>query len=153
MVVLLESSPISTQELQSSVRETIGFLVTSLTKALLHRLLSLVGRPALGRVLVFSKLPFKNGGRCVLGDLQCFRNILLPIARSVPKHNPVSELYGQFLQSHDLVFALTCTVNCGTFIQTVKPFQIMSNQLNLPQVASNQVVETSQGGSMEIGCT
>ena len=31
---------------------TIGFLVTSLTMALLSRLLSLAGRPALGRVLV-----------------------------------------------------------------------------------------------------
>ena len=52
MVVLLESSPISTEELYSSVRVTIRFLVTSLTKALLPRLLSLAGRPALGRVLV-----------------------------------------------------------------------------------------------------
>ena len=52
MVVLLEDSPISTEELQSSVRVTIGFLVTSLTKALLPRLLSLAGRPALGRFLV-----------------------------------------------------------------------------------------------------
>ena len=32
--------------------------------------------------------------------------------RSVPRHNPVSELYGQFLRLHGLVFALTCTVNC-----------------------------------------
>ena len=52
MVVLLEGSPISTGELWSSVRVTIGFLVTSLTKTLLPRLLSLAGRPALGRVLV-----------------------------------------------------------------------------------------------------
>ena len=36
----------------SSVRVTIGFLVTSLTKALLPRLLSLAGWPALGRFLV-----------------------------------------------------------------------------------------------------
>ena len=50
--VVLEGSPISTEELWSSVRVTIGFLVTSLTKALLPRLLSLAGRPALGRVLV-----------------------------------------------------------------------------------------------------
>ena len=48
MVVLLEGSPISTEELWRYVRVTIGFLVTSLTKALL----SLAGRPALGRVLV-----------------------------------------------------------------------------------------------------
>jgi hypothetical protein len=52
IVVLLEGSPISTEELQSSVRVTIRFLVTSLTKALLPRFLSLAGRPALGRVLV-----------------------------------------------------------------------------------------------------
>ena len=52
MVVLLEGSPISTEKLWSSVRVTIGFLVTSLTKALLYRMLSLAVRPALGRVLV-----------------------------------------------------------------------------------------------------
>ena len=46
MVVLLEGSPISTEELWSSVRVTIGFLVTSLTKSnvfikpFLHQLIS-----------------------------------------------------------------------------------------------------------------
>ena len=50
MVVLLEGSPISTEELWSSVRVTIGFLVTSLTKALLPQMLSLARQPALGRV-------------------------------------------------------------------------------------------------------
>jgi hypothetical protein len=40
------------------------------------------------------------------------------------------ELYGQFLQPNGLVFA--------------PYFQIMSNQLNLPQVDCNAVVETSQ---------
>ena len=52
MVVLLEGSPISTEDLWSSVRVIIGFLVISLTKALLPQLFSLAGRPALGRVLV-----------------------------------------------------------------------------------------------------
>ena len=52
MVVLLEGSFISTEELWSSVRVTIVFLVTSLTMALLPRLLSLARRPVLGRVLV-----------------------------------------------------------------------------------------------------
>ena len=66
-------------------------------------------------------LPFKNGGHCVVGDLQCCRNVLAPFPRSVPRHNPVSELYGQFLQPLGLVFALTCTVNCGTLQeQTLK---------------------------------
>ena len=52
MVVLLEVSPIYTQDLWRTARVTIGFLVTSLTKALLPRFLSLAGRPALGKVLV-----------------------------------------------------------------------------------------------------
>ena len=52
MVVLLEGSPISTDKLWSSVRVTIGFLVSSLTKALLPRLFSWAERSALGRVLV-----------------------------------------------------------------------------------------------------
>ncbi len=38
----------------SSTRVTISFLVTSPTKALLHQLLSLARRPALGRILVIS---------------------------------------------------------------------------------------------------
>ena len=45
MIVLLEGSPISAEELWNSVRVTIEFLVTSLTKAVLPRLLSLAGRP------------------------------------------------------------------------------------------------------------
>ena len=52
MVVLLERSPISTEELWSSVRVIIMVLVSSLTKALLPQLLSLAERPALGRVLL-----------------------------------------------------------------------------------------------------
>jgi hypothetical protein len=41
----------------------------------------------------------------------------------------------------------------GPYVDCCVPFQIMSNQLNIPQVDSNQVVETSQGCSIEIGCT
>ena len=53
-------------------------------------------------------LPFKNnGGHCVLGDLQCCRNVFIPFPRYVPLHNLVSELYGQFFRHHGLVFALT----------------------------------------------
>jgi hypothetical protein len=54
MVVLLEGSPISTELLWSSVRVTIGFLVTSLTKALLPRLLSLAGGQLLEKFPNFS---------------------------------------------------------------------------------------------------
>jgi hypothetical protein len=72
MVDLLKGSPVSTKELWSSVIVTIRFLVISLTKALLPRLLSLTTMPALGRVLVFTNFfHFKNdGGNCVFGDLQ-----------------------------------------------------------------------------------
>ena len=93
-------------------------------------------------------LSFKNDGvHCVLKDLQCCRNVLVPLPLSVPRHNPVSEVYGQFLRPHGLVFGLTCNVNCGNL------WRLVCVPLNLPQVDSNQVVETSQGWSMETGCT
>ena len=40
----------------------------------------------------------------------------------VPRHNLVSELHGQFLQPHGLVFVLTCTVNWGTLYRQVCAF-------------------------------
>jgi hypothetical protein len=52
MVVPLEGSPFSTENLRTSVRVILGFMVPSLTKALLPRLLSLARRTALGRFLV-----------------------------------------------------------------------------------------------------
>ena len=52
MVVLLEVYPSFIEELWSHVRVTIGFLVTSLTKVLLPRLLNLIRWPALESVLV-----------------------------------------------------------------------------------------------------
>ena len=70
MVVLLEYSSVSTEELWSSVRMTIGFLVPSMTKALPH--IAQFGQVASSRKsLGGSKLlQFKNdGGHCVLGDL------------------------------------------------------------------------------------
>ena len=98
MVVLLEDSPISTEELWSSVRVTIMFLVTSLSKAfppIAQFGQGVNSRKSLG---VSKLLPFKiDGGYCILGDLQCCKNGLIPFPRSVPRHNPVSERYGQFL--------------------------------------------------------
>jgi hypothetical protein len=41
----------------------------------------------------------------------------------------------------------------GPYIDRCGLFQIMSSQLIWPQVDSNQVVETSEGWSMETGCT
>ena len=59
------------------------------------------------------------GGFKLLGVLQCCRNVLAPFLRSVPRHNPVLERYSKFLQPHGLVFALTCTVNCGVLYRQV----------------------------------
>ena len=64
----------------------------------------------------------KDGGLCVLWNFQCCRNDLVPFPRSLPRHVPVSELYGQFLRPHGMVFALTCTVNCGTLCRQVCAF-------------------------------
>ena len=78
MVVLLECSHNSTEELWSSVRVTIGFLVTSLTKALLPRLF---GWAASSRKSVRGSklLPVKNdGGQCFLGGLQCCKKNWYP---------------------------------------------------------------------------
>ena len=98
MVVLLEGSPLSTEERWSSDRVTIRFLVTSLTKALLPRSLSLDSRPALGRVLVVPNFPFTDdGGHCAHWDLQSSRIFSVPFPRFVPQDNPVSEVYRQFL--------------------------------------------------------
>ena len=43
-------------------------------------------------------LPFKNyGGHCALGNLQYSIVLSVAFSRSVPRHNPVSELCRQFL--------------------------------------------------------
>ena len=69
MVVLLEGSPIATEELLSYVRVTIKFLVISCHGPSLP--IAQFGRAASSRKsLGGSKLlPFKNDGDCVLGDI------------------------------------------------------------------------------------
>jgi hypothetical protein len=47
---------------------------------------------------------------------------LVSFPRSVPRHNPVLELYGQFLSPHGLVSALTCTVSSGILYRQVCAF-------------------------------
>jgi hypothetical protein len=47
---------------------------------------------------------------------------LVPFPRSVPRTNSVLQLYRQFLRPHGLVFALTCTINCGTLYRQVCAF-------------------------------
>ena len=68
-------------------------------------------------------------------------NLYVAFLRSVPQPNPFSELCRQFLRPHGLVFALSAV---RPNIERCVPFKSMSNQLNLPQVNSNQSVETCQ---------
>jgi hypothetical protein len=107
-------------ELSQWLLGSIGF---SLSKALLPQLLSLAGRPALGRVLV---VPYFFHLRMMEATviLRTFNAAKMfgTLPRSVPRHNPVSELYGQLLRPHGLVFARTCNVNCGTLYRQVSAF-------------------------------
>ena len=122
MIVLLEGSPISTEELWSSIKVTIGFMVTSLT--LLPRLLSLARRPALGRVFVVTNLFHLKMMEVTvfLVTLSAAYIFGVPFPRSVPRHHPGLEFYQQVLRPQDLLFALTCTVNCGTLYRQVCAF-------------------------------
>ena len=116
MVVLLEGSSISTEELWSSVsaHRVHGYIPYQGPSPLIAQF----GRAASSRKsLGGSKLlPFikNDGGHCVLGDLQCSINVLVPFPRAVPRHNPVSERYGQFLRPG--------LVNCGNLYRQVCAF-------------------------------
>ena len=113
MVVLLEGSPISTEELWSSVRVTIGFLVTSLTKALLPRLLSLAGRPALGRVLVVPNFfHLRMMEATVILETFNVADIFWFLSPDLCLDTIVSRS-----STDGLVFSLTCTVNCVQSIE------------------------------------
>ena len=67
-----------------------------------------------GQVSSSRKSPFKNdGGHCVLGDLQCCFGTLPQICALIQS----SELYGQFLRPHGLVYALICIVGASRVAQ------------------------------------
>ena len=108
------------------------------------RLLSLAGRPALGRVLVlpnFFHLRMMEG-TVFLGTFNAAEMFWYP---SPDRHSHVSELYGQFLWPHGLVYALTCTVNCGTLYRQMCAFPNHVQSIGFITGDSNQVLETSQG--------
>ena len=124
MVVLVEDSPISTEELWSSVRVTIRFSVTSLNKALLPRLFSLAGRPALGRVLVvpnFFNLRMMEAivflGTFIAAEICWYPSPDLRLDTILSLHYTDNSFRPQ-----GLVFALTCNVNCGTLHRQVCDF-------------------------------
>ena len=130
MVVLLEGSPISTVELWSSVKVTIGYLVTSLSKAFLPRLLSLAGRPALGRFLAVSNFIHLRmmEATVFLGTFNAAEMFLYPFPDLCPdtilsrgSTNNSFNLMAWFLLWHAL-----STV--GHYIDRCVSFQMLSNQ-------------------------
>ena len=124
MVVLLEGSPISTEELWSTGKVTIGLLVSSLTNDILPRLFSLAGQSALGRVLLLPTLFHLRmmEASVVLGFFNAAEMFWYPSpGLCLDTILSLSSMDNSF----DLMtwfFILTCTVNCRTLYRQVCAF-------------------------------
>ncbi len=99
----------------SSTRVTIRFFVTTLTKALLHQLLSLARRPALRRILVETSSIKGNRDYTLLWPFNEAEFVSELYPRCVAWCKPVSELYRLFFWPHGLAFALICIISFWTF--------------------------------------
>jgi hypothetical protein len=74
---------------------------------------------------------------------------LVAVPRSVPRLNPVLELYGQFIRPHGLVFASTCAVNCGSFYRQF----CAQCPINWIYHRWTPIKTWKHGWSIETGCT
>ncbi len=100
------------------------------------------------------RLQFKDyGGHCALRNLKCSRHFFVTLARSVPCHNSVSELFRQFLWPHDSHLLWHALWAVRSYIDRCVAFLIKSNQYNQTQLDSNEGVEPSQGWSEEMDST
>ncbi len=100
------------------------------------------------------RLPFKDyGGHCALRNLKCSRNFFVTLARSMPCHNSVFELFRQFLWPHDSHLLWHALWAVRSYIDRCVAFLIKSNQYNQTQLDSNEGVEPSQGWSEEMDST
>ncbi len=100
------------------------------------------------------RLPFKEyGGHCALRNLKCSRICFVTLARSVPCHNSVSELFRQFLWPHDSHLLWHALWAVRSYIDRCVAFLIKSSQYNQTQLDSNEGVEPSQGWSEEMDST
>ncbi len=136
MFILLWVSPISTYMIMELNWVTIRFLVTTLTKALLHQF----GQEDSSKKNpgCFKLLPLwimETTWFCETSMKQKLFSELFP--RCVIRCNHVSEQYRRFVWPQGLVFALICIISCWTFY-----FQIIPIQLNLPQVTFTQSLVT-----------
>ncbi len=116
------------------IMRMIRFVVTSLTKALLHQVLSLASsRKSPG---CFKLLPLML---TETGNLQCCINWSVPFPRSVPRYNMSRRSIDNSLDFMAW-FVLWCAVSpVGSYIDRCLPFQIMSNQLCLPQSSCRNI--------------
>ncbi len=100
------------------------------------------------------RLPFKDyGGHCALRNLKCSRIFFVTLARSVPCHNSVSELFRQFLWPHDSHLLWHALWAVRSYIDRCVAFLIKSNQCNQTQLDSNEGVDPSQRWSEEMDST
>ncbi len=100
------------------------------------------------------RLPFKDyGSHCALRNLKCSRIFFVTLARSVPCHNSVPELFRQFLWPHDSHLLWHALWAVRSYIDRCVAFLIKSNQYNQTQLDSNEGVEPSQGWSEEMDST
>ncbi len=115
----------------------------------------LAGRPALGRVLVVPNVFHLRimEATVLLGTLSAAEFFFVTLARSVPCHNYVSELFRQFLWPHDSHLLWHALWAVRSYIDRCVAFLIKSNQYNQTQLDSNEGVEPSQGWSEEMDST
>jgi hypothetical protein len=140
----IQAKEIRPENLVSHGPRPLGVCLLANSQAGCHAPFTEEWHPALGRVLVvpdFYHLGMMEA-TVLLGTFNAAELLLVPFPRSVPRQNPVSELYGQFLQPCGLGFALTCTVNSGTYIDRCVPFQNDVQSIELI-TCELQVVETS----------
>jgi hypothetical protein len=78
-----------------------------------------------------------------LGTFNATDMFLVFFPRSVSRHNPVLEFYGQFLRPHGLVFAPTYTINCGSLYEQVCAFPNHVQSIEFT-TGGLQSIETSQ---------
>ena len=147
MVVLLEGSPISTEELCQNHHRVLGHL------------------PDQGPSPTIAQFGWAASSRKVLVVPNSFHLRIMEATVFLGTFNAAEcfwyrspDLCLDTIQSRsstDNSFDVMAWFLLWPALLTVRhvPFHIMSNQLNLPQVDSNQVVEMSQGWSMETGCT
>ncbi len=85
--------------------------------------------------------------------LSAAETFFVTLARSVPCHNSVSELFRQFLWPHDSHLLWHALWAVRSYIDRCVAFLIKSNQYNQTQLDSNEGVEPSQGWSEEMDST